>query len=79
MAGGFETGPGDNPRRTGSKLWLGRLLLLAGLVLLAIGLLNVSRLLGTPLEAQRGYLAQTVFSLVVGLWLLILGIYTLQR
>lgn len=46
---------------------LGWLLTLAGLGLLAIGLLNVSRLLGAPLEAQRGYLAQTVVPLVVGL------------
>ncbi len=53
--------------------------MLAGLGLVGIGLLNVSTLLGAPLEAQRGYLAQTVFPLVCGLWLLIFGIYTLQH
>jgi len=69
----------ENPRLTRRKLWLGRLLLLAGVVLVAMGLVNASRLLGAPLEAQRGYLVQTVFPLVVGLWLFILGVYTLQH
>ncbi|MGH7325621.1 MAG: hypothetical protein ACREJ9_13395 [Candidatus Rokuibacteriota bacterium] len=46
---------------------------------MATGLLNVSRLLGVPLEVQRGYLAQTVVPLVVGLWLLIVGVYTLKN
>lgn len=75
----METGPVGSPRRTRSKLWLGWLLALAGLVLVATGLLNVSRLLGVPLEVQRGYLAQTVVPLVVGLWLLIVGVYTLKN
>lgn len=77
MVSGFWTRLTES--RTRSTLWLGWLLVLAGLVLVAIGLLNVSRLLGAPLEAQRGYLAQTVFPLVVGLWLLIVGVYTLQH
>lgn len=79
MAGVGETDPADSPRRTRSKLWLGWLLTVAGLVLVAIGLLNVSRLLEAPLDSQRGYLAQTVFPLVVGLWLLIVGVYTRQH
>jgi hypothetical protein len=61
------------------KRWPGLLLLLIGLVLLAVGLLNLGRLLASPLETQRGYLAQTVLPLVAGLWAVIGGIYTLTH
>lgn len=54
----------------------GLVLLLIGLVLVAIGVLNLWRLLSSPLEVQRGYLAQTVLPLIAGLWAVIGGIYT---
>ncbi len=57
----------------------GILLLLVGLVLVAIGLVNLWRLLASPLEAQRGYLAQAVLPLVAGFWGLVAGLYTLTH
>lgn len=56
------------------KRWLGRVVALLGIVLVATGVVNWGRLLAAPLEAQRGYLPQTVFTLLVGLWLFIGGI-----
>lgn len=58
-----------------AKRWFGPTLVLLGILLVATGILNSSRLLAAPLEAQRGYLAQTVFPLLVGLWLFIGGIW----
>ena len=57
--------------------WLAPLCAIAGIML--IGLANLARLLGAPLEAQRGYLVQSIFPLVVGLWLLVGGVYGLKR
>lgn len=51
------------------------MLALLGVLLVATGIVNLARLLAAPLEAQRGYLAQTVFPLVVGLSLFVGGIY----
>lgn len=61
------------------KRWPGVLLLLVGLGLLAVGVVNLGRLLASPLEAQRGYLAQTVLPLVAGLWAVVGGVYTLTH
>lgn len=58
-----------------SNRWLGPSLALVGILLVAIGIVSLSRLLAAPLEAQRGYLAQTVFPLVVGLALFVGGLY----
>lgn len=77
MANVGEAGHAGGSRGLRRKRWLGRLLLFLGLVLLAIGLMNASWLLASPLEGQGGYLARTVFPLVVGLWLVVSGIYTL--
>lgn len=55
------------------RRWLGPLMALLGILLVVIGIVNLGRLLAAPLEAQRGYLASTVFPLLVGLWLLIGG------
>lgn len=41
--------------------------------------MNLGRLLASPLEAQRGYLAQTVLPLVAGLWAVVGGLYTLTH
>lgn len=61
------------------RKWLGPLCVIAGIVLVAIGLANLGRLLAVPLEAQRGYLAQSLFPLIVGVWLFIGGVYALKR
>ena len=58
-----------------SKRWLGPVLALLGILLVVMGIVNWGRLLAAPPEAQRGYLAQTVFPLVVGLWLFVGGMY----
>lgn len=55
--------------------WLGPVLALVGVLLVVFGSVNFARLLAAPLEAQRGYLPQTVFPLVVGLALVVGGIY----
>lgn len=68
--------PGGDPRHR-ARPWLGPVLLVAGLVALAVGIANAARLLAAPLDAQRGYLAPTIFPLVAGLWLLIAGLYIL--
>jgi uncharacterized membrane protein YidH (DUF202 family) len=60
------------------RRWLGLLLVVAGLILMAIGAVSFGRLLTVPLEAQRRYLAPTMSSLVVGLWLLIGGLRALR-
>jgi hypothetical protein len=57
----------------------GLLLLLVGLALMAVGLVHLGRLLASPLETQRGYLAQTVLPLVGGFWALVAGVYTLTH
>lgn len=55
--------------------WLGLVLALVGILLVAFGVVNFARLLAAPLEAQPGYLPQTVFPLAVGLALVVGGLY----
>lgn len=64
--------PGAAGNPTGR--WLGWLLLIVGLVLLGIGIANTVRLLTAPLEAQRGYLALSIFPLIGGLWTFVAGV-----
>ncbi len=68
-----------DPRRSAIRKWLGLLGVIAGIVLVAIGVTNLRRLLAAPLEAQPGYVAQTVFPLILGLGLVVGGIYSLKR
>lgn len=58
-----------------SNRWLGPAVALLGILLVAIGVVSFTRLLAVPFEAQRGYVAQTVFPLVIGLSLFVGGIY----
>lgn len=74
MSGDAETGRTRGSQAL-SKRWLGPVLAVLGVLLVATGVVTWVRLLAAPLEAQRGYLAQTVFPLVVGLWLFVAGIY----
>lgn len=61
------------------RRWLGLLLFLGGVALVAIGIVNVGRLLAAPLEVQRGYLAQSVFPLAIGLFLVVGGLYAVVK
>lgn len=58
-----------------SNRWLGPALTLVGILLVAVGIVSFARLLAPPLEVNRGLVALTVFPLVVGLSLVVVGIY----
>lgn len=61
------------------RRWLGLLLFLGGAALVAVGIVNAGRLLAAPLEAQRGYVALSVFPLAIGLFLVVGGLYAVLR
>lgn len=79
MTGQVAAGDTGGPTPTRRRRWGSLLLVILGLVVLGFSLVSARNLLAAPLDAQREYLAQTVFPMVVGLWLLIGGIYGLRR
>ncbi len=58
---------------------LGLLAAVAGVALMAFGVVSLRSLLAVPLESQRDYLPQVIFPLVVGMSLFIVGIYFFKQ
>lgn len=79
MTDGIATAHVSESGRSAPPKWLGPLLVVVGIALATIGLVNLRGLLAAPLEAQRSHLAQSLFPLIVGIWLFIGGAYAITR
>ena len=58
---------------------LGIVLLVVGAILVVWGCVSLGRMVGAEFEEQQGYVASTLYPLVVGIWLIVGGAFKARR
>lgn len=58
---------------------LGTALLVVGAVLVIWGCVSFGRMVGAEFEEQQGLVAWTLYPLVIGIWLVVGGVYKARR